>query len=136
MVGMDGLCVKQSTNYGIGTAYKGLGQAGIYPDVSSIITTVTFSGNASACPAQGPTQSPHAPLVTSLVTECWQGAPSSMYVALDLMCQQGNASFNQVGWASVPMFACLSVCLSAHLPTNPHDCLFVCLFVCLSVCLS
>jgi hypothetical protein len=152
-LGMDGLCTKQATNYGIATGYKGLGTGGVYPDTSSITTTVAFAGNASACPAQGPTQSPHVPGTTSLVTECWVGAPSSMYVALDLMCQLGNTSFDQVGpgnrWlcvrVSVCPFACLSTCPCIRHPFGPetrpfrssaHPSLCPSAAVCLSVCLS
>jgi hypothetical protein len=90
---MDGLCNKPATYYGLPNG-NGTGANGVIPLVGPIVTSVNFSGNAAACPALSPSPSPHPS--TAAVTECWQGAPSATYVALDQICNGNNASFYQV----------------------------------------
>jgi hypothetical protein len=92
-VGLDGLCNTQATYYGIANG-NGAGSNGVNPLVGPIVTSVNFSGSAAACPALSPSPSPHPS--TAAVTECWQGAPSATYVALDQICNGNNASFYQV----------------------------------------
>jgi hypothetical protein len=93
-LGMDGLCSPQSASAGI--ANFGSGELGVVPGSGRIVTSVSFAGTASSCPAYPASASPHPADLTSLVTECWMGAPSAMYVALDGMCELGGTSFNKV----------------------------------------
>jgi hypothetical protein len=104
-IGMDGLCSPQAIYNGL---TRSGGTGGTYAALASITTTVSFSGAAAGCPGFGPSPSPHLGNRTAVVAECWLGAPSAMYVALDSMCQIGGATFSQVcGFACLPA---LSVC--------------------------
>jgi hypothetical protein len=94
-LGMDGLCSSQATYAGI-TASFGKGVGGTYGGVGPISTSVSFYGAAGGCPPFGPSASPHLPLKTSPISECWGGAASSMLVELNAMCELGGAAFYKV----------------------------------------
>jgi hypothetical protein len=95
-IGMDGICARQGIFRGIGNNL-GLGADGVIKSLGPITTTVRFSRipAMAGCKTYGPSVSPQATTV-SAVTECWKGAPSSIYVALDQICKYSNASFDSV----------------------------------------
>jgi hypothetical protein len=121
LVSMDGLCSAQNVYGGITTSH-GYGQSGVYPMVGPITTAVSFSGAAAGCPSFGPSPSPHAP--NANVTECWQGAPSSVYAALDQICNSNSLSFSQVRrrpltLADTQRAAVVAPCCPAHAALLP-----------------
>jgi hypothetical protein len=94
-IGMDGLCLSKAIYYGIANG-NGLGVSGTNPIIGPIVTGVTFSGAAANCGSYGPSPIPQPNSIAGTVTNCWEGAPSSLYTALDMLCNANNASFNQV----------------------------------------